>query len=153
MIEYFAYKNLQVNTKTKPYTLVKIKSPKKNSPVQAAATDSSLEMMSSPVSPQKSSPINQEILKKRSRKPKTNYHNPEEPALVPTVSPARLDQINKRDQKASTKLSPLIIINPPTQSETKVWKEQETKIQRIQHQEISSSKRPRIEIPPQKNKP
>ena len=151
MIEYFAYKNLQVNTKTRPYTLVKIKSPtKKNSP---AATDSSLEMISSPVSPQKASVVSQELLKKRSRKHKTNYQNPEEPALVPTVVPqARLDQINKRDQKASTKTSPLIIINPPTQSETKVWKEQETKIQRIQHQEISSSKRPRVEIPPQKNK-
>jgi len=86
VIEYFAFKNLQVNTKTRPFTLVKLKSPKKNSPLQAA-TDSSLEMMSSPVSPHKSS--DQPNPKKRARKPKSNYQNPEEPALVPTVPQVR----------------------------------------------------------------
>ena len=89
MIEYFAYKNLQVNTKTRPFTLVKLKSPKKNSPLQAA-TDSSLEMMSSPVSPYKS-PDQLIPNKKRGRKPKGNYQNPEEPALVPTVPQVRQD--------------------------------------------------------------
>lgn len=34
VIEYFAHKNLQVNTKTRPFTLVKLRSPpKKSSPV------------------------------------------------------------------------------------------------------------------------